>query len=34
MKALVPLVDTMPQAELDQLIAELFRDYALMSARP
>lgn len=27
MKALAPLVDTMPKAELDQLIAELFEDY-------
>ena len=28
MKALAPLVDTMPKAEFDQLIAELFKDYA------
>lgn len=27
MKALAPLVDTMPEAELDQLIAELFAEY-------
>jgi tetratricopeptide (TPR) repeat protein len=27
MKALAPLVDTMPRAELDQLIAELFQGY-------
>lgn len=27
MKALAPLVDTMPKAELDQLVAELFKDY-------
>ncbi len=27
MKALAPLVDTMPEAALDQLIAELFTDY-------
>jgi tetratricopeptide (TPR) repeat protein len=27
MKALAVLVDTMPKAELDQLIAELFKDY-------
>ena len=28
MKAVAPLVDTMPKAEFDQLIAELFKDYA------
>ena len=27
MKALAPLVGTMPEDELDQLIAELFKDY-------
>ena len=27
MKALSPLVDTMPKADLDQLIAELFKGY-------
>ncbi len=27
MKALAPLVDTMPKDELDQLLAELFKDY-------
>ncbi len=27
MKALAPLVGTMPKAELDQLIAELFKGY-------
>jgi hypothetical protein len=27
MKALAPLYDTMPKAEFDALIAEVFRDY-------
>ena len=29
MKALAPLLDTMPKAHLDELIAELFKDYVL-----
>ena len=34
MKALAPLVDTMPKDEFDQLIAELFKDYDVMRRAP
>ena len=34
MKAVAPLYDTMPKAEFDALIAELFKDYAPVRRTP